>query len=83
MRRNTLNQDVLDKVTDLLAYHKITYRSIARKLRTSESAISRALSGKYAISLRNLERICAAAGIRIAVSVSIIGDAQEDRKPLH
>jgi transcriptional regulator with XRE-family HTH domain len=70
-RENSLNQNVLDKVNDVLAQNKITYRSIARKMRTSESAVSRALSGKYSISLNNLERICTAAGIKVEILVSV------------
>jgi transcriptional regulator with XRE-family HTH domain len=68
-RKPTLNQSVLDKVNDMLAYNKITVRSIARKLGTSESAVSRTLSGKYSVSLGNLERLCNAAGIIIEFTV--------------
>lgn len=68
-RKPSLNQSVLDKVNDLLAYNKITVRSIARKLGTSESAVSRTLSGKYSVSLGNLERLCNAAGIIIEFTV--------------
>jgi transcriptional regulator with XRE-family HTH domain len=70
LRKSTLNQAVLDKVNDALAERKITYRAIARKMKTSESAISRALSGKYALSLRNLERICEAAGLKVEFTVT-------------
>ncbi len=67
-------RQVADALLDLRATHHLTQTELAQRIGTSQSAISRAESGKHPIAVSLLKRISDALGLDYAIVFTLAPD---------